>query len=93
MEKGLFVYSMAIWYNLWTLGNLVAIWYISPRFGIVCQEKSGNPGERVSHFMEMTPVRQKTAVCKSQWALNKFHQIKIFKQPFFAGYHRVWETA
>jgi hypothetical protein len=34
-------------YILWTLGNLVAIWYIFPRFGMLCQEKSGNPG---AHF-------------------------------------------
>jgi hypothetical protein len=34
---------MAIWYNLWPFGNVVAIWYIFPRFGILCQEKSGNP--------------------------------------------------
>jgi hypothetical protein len=26
----------------------VVIWYISPRFGILYQEKSGNPGRRVS---------------------------------------------
>jgi hypothetical protein len=25
------------------LGNLVAIWYIFPRFGTLSQEKSGNP--------------------------------------------------
>jgi hypothetical protein len=44
------VYSMAIlkyiaahWYILWTFGNLVAIWHILPHFGIVCQDKSGNP--------------------------------------------------
>jgi hypothetical protein len=24
--------------------NLLAIWYIYPRFGLLCQEKSGNPG-------------------------------------------------
>jgi hypothetical protein len=30
---------------LWPFGYLVAIWYIfPPDFGIVCQEKSGNPG-------------------------------------------------
>jgi hypothetical protein len=27
---------------LWPLGNVVVIWYIFPRFGILCQEKSGN---------------------------------------------------
>jgi hypothetical protein len=45
------VYSIDIWnilgpfgtYTLWTLGNLVAIWYISPRFETLCQEKSGSP--------------------------------------------------
>jgi hypothetical protein len=31
-------------YLLWPFGNLVAIYYIfSTRFGILCQEKSGNP--------------------------------------------------
>jgi hypothetical protein len=36
-------YITAIWYILWPLGNLVAVWYSFPRFGILCQEKSGNP--------------------------------------------------
>jgi hypothetical protein len=36
----------AIWYILWPFGNVVAIWYIFPRFGILCQEKSGNPDWR-----------------------------------------------
>jgi hypothetical protein len=48
MEKfGLFYlhlkYIMAIWYILWPFDNVVAIWYIFSRFGIFCQEKSGNP--------------------------------------------------
>jgi hypothetical protein len=33
----------AIWYILWSFGNFEAIWYIFPRFGILCKEKSGNP--------------------------------------------------
>jgi hypothetical protein len=37
-------YIKAIWYILWALVNLVLIWYILHRFGILCQEKSGNPG-------------------------------------------------
>jgi hypothetical protein len=32
------------WYILWPCGNVVAIWYIFPCFGILCQVKSGNPG-------------------------------------------------
>jgi hypothetical protein len=27
----------------WPFGNTVVIWYIFPHFGILCQEKSGNP--------------------------------------------------
>jgi hypothetical protein len=30
---------------VWPFGNLMAIWYIFPRFGILCQEKSGNLAE------------------------------------------------
>jgi hypothetical protein len=36
-------YSTLIWYILWPFGNVVVIWYIFPRFGKLCQEKSGNP--------------------------------------------------
>jgi hypothetical protein len=28
---------------LWPFGSLMVIWYIFPRFGILHQEKSGNP--------------------------------------------------
>jgi hypothetical protein len=27
--------------------HLVIIWYISPRFGMLCEEKSGNPGSDI----------------------------------------------
>jgi hypothetical protein len=46
-KVGIFVvhleHIMAFWYILWPFGNLVAIQYVFPRFGIFCQEKSGNP--------------------------------------------------
>jgi hypothetical protein len=35
---------MAIWYILWQFSNVVSIWYIFPRFGVLCEEKSGIPG-------------------------------------------------
>jgi hypothetical protein len=38
-----FEYFTAICYILWPFGNVVVIWYIFPRFGILCQETSGNP--------------------------------------------------
>jgi hypothetical protein len=37
-------YFTAIRYILWSFGNVVVSWYIFPSFGILCQEKSGNPG-------------------------------------------------
>jgi hypothetical protein len=36
-------YFTVIWYILWPFCNVVLIWYIFPRFGLLCQEKSGNP--------------------------------------------------
>jgi hypothetical protein len=36
-------YFTVIWNILWPFGNAVVIWYISPRFGKLCQEKSGKP--------------------------------------------------
>jgi hypothetical protein len=36
-------YAMAIWYILWSFGNFVVSGYIFHHFGILCQEKSGNP--------------------------------------------------
>jgi hypothetical protein len=36
-------YFTAIWYILWPFVNVVVVWYIFPRFGTFCQEKSGNP--------------------------------------------------
>jgi hypothetical protein len=45
------IYFMAIWYILWQFGifdgylvYFVKIWYIFSRFGMLYQEKSGNPG-------------------------------------------------
>jgi hypothetical protein len=32
-------YITAIWYILWSLGNLVAVWYLFPRFGKLCREE------------------------------------------------------
>jgi hypothetical protein len=42
LEWKILVYFMAIWNILQSFGNIVVIWYIFPRFGILCQEKSGN---------------------------------------------------
>jgi hypothetical protein len=39
-------------YISWHFGNLVAIWYIFYRFGILCKEKSGSPGDQASGCVE-----------------------------------------
>jgi hypothetical protein len=38
------VYFAAVGNILWPFGLIVVIGYICPRFGILDQEKSGNPG-------------------------------------------------
>jgi hypothetical protein len=46
--------SFGIFYGhlvyIWPFGNVVVIWYIIPRFGLLCQEKSGNP-EEISNLL------------------------------------------
>jgi hypothetical protein len=42
------VHILTIWYILWSFGVFLAIWNTFPVFGILCQEKSGNPGPKLS---------------------------------------------
>jgi hypothetical protein len=35
-------YNMPILYISWSFDNFMVIWYAFKRFGILCQEKSGN---------------------------------------------------
>jgi hypothetical protein len=51
-------YFTVVWYILWLFGNVVVIWYIFPSFGILCQEKSGNPG-KIVHRLLLTKGRLK----------------------------------
>jgi hypothetical protein len=41
------VHFMLIWNMLWPFGifyrKFVVVWYIFPHFGMLCQDKSGNP--------------------------------------------------
>jgi hypothetical protein len=43
LQWKILVYFMAIWYILWPFGIFMFIWYQFSRFGILYQEKSGNP--------------------------------------------------
>jgi hypothetical protein len=51
---GYLEYITAVWYMFWPFGNLVSIWYISPRFGILNKEKSGNPVSDVRLYFSET---------------------------------------
>jgi hypothetical protein len=47
-------YFTAIWHILWPFCNVVINWYIFHRFGILCQEKSGNPGTKLKVNLHKT---------------------------------------
>jgi hypothetical protein len=53
-------YFTVIWYILWPFCNVVVIWFIFPRFGILCQEKSGNPGEEGKLKRTQSPKKNRT---------------------------------
>jgi hypothetical protein len=68
LEWDKLVYSIAIrnilrplGVHLWAFGNLVAIWHIFSRFGILCRERSGNPGWQTvdANAMHDDTLRQK----------------------------------
>jgi hypothetical protein len=40
---GLLINFVVIWYIFGLLINFVVIWYICSHFGMLCEEKSGNP--------------------------------------------------
>jgi hypothetical protein len=55
-------YFTAIWYNLRPLGNVVVNWYTFPRFGTLCQEKSGNPGQNVRNLRRVTRLGELSTI-------------------------------
>jgi hypothetical protein len=56
---------MAIWCILGPLGNVMAIWYTFPRFGILSQEKSGNPGFDTKYAQQNLEAIPKTKTKQS----------------------------
>jgi hypothetical protein len=59
----------------------VAIWYISPNFGILCQEKSGNPGRET--FGKFIFVVNFLAGCFGEAKVTIFQQLFDDKTPTF----------
>jgi hypothetical protein len=51
-------YITAIWYILLSFRNLAAVWYISHRFGILYQEKSGSPDCQPQSWSKVTALKQ-----------------------------------
>jgi hypothetical protein len=59
----------AIWNILWPFGNVVVIWYIFPRFGVLSDDKSGNPGRNkkmINIKAALTRVRFDDAIWSSR---------------------------
>jgi hypothetical protein len=63
-------YITAILYILLPFGNLVAVWYIFPHFGILNKEKSGNPA-----FYALSGVQ----VCQTEYFHTKNSQFLFWK--------------
>jgi hypothetical protein len=64
-------------YTLWPLVILVVICYIFHRFGIMCQEKSGNPGtDKEWHFWQKSECIE-TARSESKTFISSRHETKL----------------
>jgi hypothetical protein len=67
-------YFTVIWFILWPFGNVVVIWYIFVRFGILCQEQSGNPDHQDKTFPRKKHLGgspQEMGGLTTQWPTNK----------------------
>jgi hypothetical protein len=71
----------AIWYILWPFGNVVVSCYIFPRLGILCGEKSGNPGIDPGSVVPMmnapSKVELATTLCKCRHYFGPILQIFV----------------
>jgi hypothetical protein len=60
---------------LWPFGNSVVIWFILPRFGILYQEKSGNPAS--VHTQDLLTTAHSTCIIHI-WSTYITHSSYIF---------------
>jgi hypothetical protein len=81
----------------------VAIWYILPRFGILCQEKSGNPGlgsfgnflfiyERVNLHVDRAPETGCGRVARWWIFIPKHPILKYFGRNILTSFMTIWYT-
>jgi hypothetical protein len=71
---------------LWQFGDFVVIWYIFPHFGILYQDKSGNPG--VKAFARIDLKRMLSRKLKR----NRNHS-KYFNSKLVSSEKRSWRCA
>jgi hypothetical protein len=77
---GNFFHHLEYFTVIWPFGNVVVIWYIFPHFGILCQEKSGNPDAK--HSLKKDAVGEKN-IC-SLWATM---YVQFYKKIFHVNTH------
>jgi hypothetical protein len=69
----------------WPIDNLVAIWYTIPRFGILCQEKSGNLARECRYLsLGMRPKNTKIAMYSfvfscTNTSMNNFGSVEMYE--------------
>jgi hypothetical protein len=89
LQWKILVYFIIIWSFLRPLeifyGHLVYFvvnWYISPRFGILHQEKSGNPDGRTKQSLHGELIQEKLRQARCVWILEKSWHVLTQKLPF-----------
>jgi hypothetical protein len=82
-------YFTVVWNILWPFHNVVAIWYIFPYLGILCQEKSGNP-ELPSYRTIFDSTLQHRLFPNSYRKLNQNPLPQPPKQSHLGLYHSVY---
>jgi hypothetical protein len=76
---GCLEYFTDIWYIFWPFGNLVATWDSFPRFGLLCQEKSGNPEQNAGFSLFLlAPTCMRTLFSPEKSSCNKHPIIYLF---------------
>jgi hypothetical protein len=90
LQWKILIYFMTIWSILQPLEmfcvhlvHFVIIWYISFRFGILYQEKSGNPGRRAAREVWPQYISEwheyfETTICLTNQALDYFQHTHTF---------------
>jgi hypothetical protein len=80
------IWSLYIWYILWPFCNVVVICYIFTRFGILCQEKSGNPETLSSRKKHLSFLSLRI------WLFNVLKSAPVSSGYFRADYKKYFDS-